>query len=50
VAAGKLVEALRALCKDLEVPTPHAHGIDGELRNVMATTARSGDGEVTTDA
>lgn len=26
--AGKLVEALRALCKDLEVPTPQAHGVD----------------------
>ncbi|MFE9445280.1 iron-containing alcohol dehydrogenase [Streptomyces sp. NPDC006602] len=28
LAAGKLVEALRALCQDLEVPTPQAHGID----------------------
>ncbi|MFD5595629.1 iron-containing alcohol dehydrogenase [Streptomyces griseorubiginosus] len=28
VAAGKFVEALRALCADLEVPTPQAHGID----------------------
>ncbi|MCX5188113.1 iron-containing alcohol dehydrogenase [Streptomyces sp. NBC_00268] len=28
VAAGRFVEALRALCKDLEVPTPQAHGID----------------------
>lgn len=28
VAAGRLVEALRALCKDLEVPTPQDHGID----------------------
>lgn len=28
VAADGLVEALRALCKDLEVPTPQAHGID----------------------
>ncbi|MER6961962.1 iron-containing alcohol dehydrogenase, partial [Streptomyces sp. NPDC000618] len=27
-AAGKLVEALRALCQDLGVPTPQAHGID----------------------
>ncbi|MFE2423357.1 iron-containing alcohol dehydrogenase [Streptomyces hokutonensis] len=28
LAADKLVEALRALCQDLEVPTPQAHGID----------------------
>ncbi|MFI1360134.1 iron-containing alcohol dehydrogenase [Streptomyces sp. NPDC020898] len=28
VAAGEFVEALRALCEDLEVPTPRAHGID----------------------
>ncbi|KUM68105.1 iron-containing alcohol dehydrogenase [Streptomyces griseorubiginosus] len=28
VAAAKFVEALRALCVDLEVPTPQAHGID----------------------
>ncbi|MEW2044348.1 iron-containing alcohol dehydrogenase [Streptomyces sp. NPDC005476] len=28
LAADSLVEALRALCKDLEVPTPRAHGID----------------------
>ena len=28
VAAGKLVEVLRALCEDLEVRTPRAHGID----------------------
>ncbi|UUU36682.1 iron-containing alcohol dehydrogenase [Streptomyces sp. CA-210063] len=27
-AADRLVEALRALCQDLEVPTPRAHGID----------------------
>ncbi|MEU6236328.1 iron-containing alcohol dehydrogenase [Kitasatospora sp. NPDC047058] len=29
-AAGKLVDALRSLCHDLEVPTPRAHGIDRE--------------------
>ncbi|MEV0643239.1 iron-containing alcohol dehydrogenase [Streptomyces sp. NPDC050619] len=28
LAADRLVEALRALCQDLEVPTPQAHGID----------------------
>ncbi|WP_371582339.1 iron-containing alcohol dehydrogenase [Streptomyces sp. NBC_01314] len=28
LAADKFVEALRALCQDLEVPTPQAHGID----------------------
>ncbi|WP_329273034.1 iron-containing alcohol dehydrogenase [Streptomyces sp. NBC_01451] len=28
LAADRLVEALRALCQDLEVPTPKAHGID----------------------
>ncbi|WP_406213158.1 iron-containing alcohol dehydrogenase [Streptomyces canus] len=28
LAADKLVEALRSLCKDLDVPTPRAHGID----------------------
>jgi alcohol dehydrogenase class IV len=28
LVADSLVEALRALCKDLEVPTPQAHGID----------------------
>ncbi|GCB53200.1 iron-containing alcohol dehydrogenase [Streptomyces sp. NL15-2K] len=27
LAADKLVEALRALCQDLEVPTPQTHGI-----------------------
>ncbi|MEU6196566.1 iron-containing alcohol dehydrogenase [Streptomyces sp. NPDC047061] len=27
-AAGKFVAALRALCADLEVPTPQTHGID----------------------
>ncbi|MET9403598.1 iron-containing alcohol dehydrogenase [Kitasatospora sp. NPDC002965] len=30
VAAGKLVDALRGLCHDLDVPTPRAHGIDQE--------------------
>ncbi|MEE1824010.1 iron-containing alcohol dehydrogenase [Streptomyces sp. BE20] len=30
VAAGKLVDALRGLCQDLDVPTPRAHGIDQE--------------------
>ncbi|MGW2543726.1 iron-containing alcohol dehydrogenase [Kitasatospora sp. NPDC001574] len=30
VAAGKLVDALRSLCHDLDVPTPRAHGIDQE--------------------
>jgi alcohol dehydrogenase len=28
LAADRLVEALRALCEDLEVPRPQAHGID----------------------
>ncbi|WAU81178.1 iron-containing alcohol dehydrogenase [Streptomyces sp. Qhu-G9] len=28
LAADRLVKAVRALCKDLEVPTPRAHGID----------------------
>lgn len=28
LATDRLAEALRALCKDLEVPTPEAHGID----------------------
>ncbi|MEU5340443.1 iron-containing alcohol dehydrogenase [Streptomyces sp. NPDC020766] len=28
LAANRFVEALRALCQDLEVPTPRAHGID----------------------
>ncbi|MFD9445140.1 iron-containing alcohol dehydrogenase [Streptomyces sp. NPDC060006] len=28
LAADRLVKALRALCKDLGVPTPRAHGID----------------------
>lgn len=28
VAADKLVDALRSLCRDLEVPTPQAYGID----------------------
>ncbi|WP_405718664.1 iron-containing alcohol dehydrogenase [Streptomyces sp. NBC_01537] len=28
LAADRLVEALRVLCQDLEVPTPRAHGID----------------------
>ncbi|MFF9482720.1 iron-containing alcohol dehydrogenase [Streptomyces sp. NPDC014733] len=27
-AAGKLVDALRCLCRDLEVPTPRTYGID----------------------
>ncbi|WP_329238838.1 iron-containing alcohol dehydrogenase [Streptomyces canus] len=28
LAAGRLVEALRSLCQDLDVPTPQAHGIE----------------------
>lgn len=28
LAADRLAEALRALCQDLEVPSPKAHGID----------------------
>ncbi|MET9462081.1 iron-containing alcohol dehydrogenase [Streptomyces canus] len=28
LAADRLVEALRSLCQDLDVPTPQAHGID----------------------
>jgi alcohol dehydrogenase len=32
LAVDRLVEALRALCKDLEVPTPQAHGIDKDER------------------
>ncbi|MFE6778497.1 iron-containing alcohol dehydrogenase [Streptomyces sp. NPDC057702] len=30
LAADRLVEALRALCRDLDVPTPHGYGIDRE--------------------
>ncbi|MEU3782810.1 hypothetical protein [Streptomyces sp900129855] len=32
MAAAKFVEALRALCEDLEAPTPQAHGIDKDER------------------
>ena len=57
VAAGKLIEPLRALCKDLEVPgawclvpAPHARGVGSESRNVMAATARSAGNEMTSHA
>jgi alcohol dehydrogenase class IV len=43
LAAGKLVEALAVLCKDLDVPTPQSHGIDrekwDELTPLMAQQA-----------
>ncbi|MFF7451776.1 MULTISPECIES: iron-containing alcohol dehydrogenase [unclassified Streptomyces] len=47
MAAERFVEALRDLCKDLDVPTPRAHGIDKDewscLSPLMAEQAlRSG--------
>ncbi|MEV5540281.1 iron-containing alcohol dehydrogenase [Saccharopolyspora shandongensis] len=33
VAADKLVDALRSLCRDLEVPTPRSYGIDQDAWN-----------------
>ncbi|MFF7549413.1 iron-containing alcohol dehydrogenase [Streptomyces canus] len=43
LAADRLVEALRSLCKDLDVPTPQAHGIrQGRVVPPVAPHGRAG--------
>nr|WP_307072761.1 iron-containing alcohol dehydrogenase [Streptomyces canus] len=36
LAADRLVEALRSLCQDLDVPTPQAHGVDRDAWFLLA--------------